>query len=101
MEEIDLLHQRGKLEQTCGFCGRTEAAGFFCSWCGTDVGRTEWYRNDDVAERRRRMPRSAPANPPIEYRRASHWPEIWGPYPYKGPRPGESPQDAPMGQEVD
>jgi hypothetical protein len=44
----------------------------------------DWYANNDVAERSRRMPTSAPADPPPEYLDgASHWPKRWGTRPHQ------------------
>lgn len=102
-DDIEVLLQQGKLEQTCNQCGRNEAAGTYCSWCGKPMSRDDWYRDprDADGERFRRMPKTAPANPPTEFRRASHWPPTWGPYPYKPPRPGQKAQGGPEGSEVD
>jgi hypothetical protein len=87
-EPIDLpaetreLLQAGKLEQMCGACGRWEAAHWSCSWCGSPTGPADWYRNGDREQREARMPKTAPANPPSEYRDASaKWPSAWGTYP--------------------
>ncbi len=42
--------QQGRLEQTC-LCGRTEAAGVYCSRCHRPTGEGEWYRNGDMQSR--------------------------------------------------
>jgi hypothetical protein len=87
----------GKLEQTCRACGRTEAAGSYCSWCSRPMGPADWNRNGDAAERARRMPTTAPTNPPSEYRRTYRaeyrdgWPPAWGPNPYEAARPRRTP----------
>lgn len=93
---LDLL-RAGKLEQTCRDCGRCEAAGRTCSWCARRMGPDDWYRNGDGAERASRMPVSAPADPPVEYRQAYRpgrpdgWPLTWGPNPYqRAPKPSPS-----------
>jgi hypothetical protein len=81
----------GKLEQTCRACGRCEAAGHYCSWCARPMGPDDWYCNGEAAERARRLPVAAPANPPSEYRRSYRpeygdgWPPTWGPNPYGPP----------------
>jgi len=91
-ETAKLLHE-GRLEQMCETCGRWEAAGYGCSYCGREMGPTDWYHNNDLAERRSRLPLVAPVDPPPEYRRAigaegeGGWPAQWGPSPYvKKPR---------------
>ena len=96
--ETALLLERGKLEQTCRSCGRWEAAHFACSWCGRLTGPDDWYRNGNLAERHGRMPASAPAEPPSEYRRPSHWPAKWGPSPYprRAPRTSQTPLNGGM-----
>ena len=82
----------GKLEQTCPVCGRWEAAHWYCSWCLRPMCSGDWYRNCDLAERRRRRPTSAPINPPSEYlTSASNWPSVWGPLP-RLPKPARQPQ---------
>jgi hypothetical protein len=87
-ETLDLL-RAGKLEQTCRDCGRREAAGHSCSWCARQMGPGDWYRNEDGAERAARMPTSAPADPPVEFRRTYRpeygdgWPPAWGPNPFE------------------
>ncbi len=89
--ETAALLQAGKLEQCCPSCGRWEAAGWACSWCSRPMSEADWYRNGDEAERAARMPASAPANPPSEYRRAFRpeygdgWPPQWGPNPFEKP----------------
>lgn len=72
---------RGK-EQMCPNCGRWEAAHRYCSWCFRPMTEADWYRNGDATERQSRMPKEAPADPPLEYiHSANHWPKTWGPYP--------------------
>lgn len=89
--------RRGKLEQTCPRCGRTESAGGFCSRCSRRMGPGDWYPNGNIAERTHRKPVTTPANPPIEYRRTYRpeyndgWPPAWGPNPYSAPRSRRSP----------
>ncbi len=73
---------RGLLEQACPDCGRWEAAGATCSWCGRPMTGADWYRNGDLARRRGVLPATAPADPPSEYRDVIHWPQAWGPCPY-------------------
>jgi hypothetical protein len=76
--------QAGKLEQTCPACGRCEAAHWACSWCFRQTGPDDWYHNGKTEQRAARMPRTAPGNPPSEYRdAAAKWPKAWGPYPGK------------------
>lgn len=80
--DSDLAH--GRLEQTCPDCGRWEAAHHYCTWCLRPTTGDEWYRNNDVEQRRARLPASAPENPPPEYRgSASGWPKTWGAFPGK------------------
>lgn len=82
MNEIDDLMRAGKLETTCPDCGRWSAAVWRCSWCYRALGPEHWYRNGDQAQRAARMPTTAPANPPSEYRHSVRdWPTHWGPYP--------------------
>jgi hypothetical protein len=75
--------QAGKLEMTCPACGRWSAADWACSWCfRVMTPAAEWYRNGKQEQRAARMPTTAPANPPSEYRdAAAKWPKTWGPYP--------------------
>ena len=75
--------QRGELEQTCRACGRWQAACSYCSWCLTPIDPADWYANGDTAQRRMRMPKAKPENPPLEYRSVAHWPHAWGPCPYR------------------
>ncbi|HEX5467077.1 MAG TPA: hypothetical protein VFW92_10440 [Candidatus Limnocylindrales bacterium] len=89
----DRLLLAGPLEQTCPDCGRWEAAGSYCSWCGRPMDEADHYRNakgdGDERERSRHRPTTAPANPPPEYRDTKRaWPEAWGPWPgvERGPR---------------
>lgn len=82
----------GKLEQTCPACGRWEAAHSYCSWCLRPMGSADWYRNSDLAERHRRRPTAAPANPSSEYLGgAANWPAAWGPFP-RCQKPAREPQ---------
>jgi hypothetical protein len=91
----DLLLQRSRLEQTCRACGRWEAAGFFCSWCGSATGPADWYRNDDAEQREARMPKTAPAVPPSEYLSERDWPKAWGRFPRQKPlRQSHTPETA-------
>lgn len=94
-----LLLQQGKLETTCPVCGRHEAAGAYCSWCFRRSTPADWYRNGDTAAHLARLPKTAPANPPIEYRRAireegGSWPSQWGPSPY-AKKPAQPVAEAP------
>jgi hypothetical protein len=77
---IEQDRQAGRLEQMCPDCGRWEAAGFVCSWCGRPMVEVV-YGNQDLIERQARMPKTAPTNPPSEYDSPSTWPEGWGPFP--------------------
>ena len=80
--ETRALLQAGKLEQMCPDCGRWSAADHYCSNCFRDMSPVDWYKNAVAAERAARMPRTAPINPPSEYRHsAASWPEAWGPFP--------------------
>ncbi len=88
------LLQDGKLEKMCRACGRWEAASPRCSWCYAPVPASDWYRNGDAAERAARLPVTAPANPPTEYRSSADWPATWGPNPHHKPA---SPARAPIG----
>ena len=97
----------GKLEQMCSDCGRWEAASTWCSWCSGPINPTDWYGNGDQAERTRRLPSKAPADPPAEYRRAYRpeygdgWPPAWGPNPYKAAGQRGSHQTASGSQSAD
>jgi hypothetical protein len=93
--ETRALLQAGKLEQTCPSCGRWSAATHYCSWCFRPMGPADWYGNGDKEQRAARMPKSAPENPPSEYRHSvASWPEHWGSYPgvIRGPRDVQTPQ---------
>lgn len=95
--DVQAQLQAGKLEQTCGECGRWSAATHYCSWCFLPMGPADWYRNNDKAQRTARMPKTAPANPPSEYRHSlASWPESWGAYPgeIRGPRAVQTPVKA-------
>jgi len=81
--DVQAQLQAGKLETTCPDCGRWSAAVWRCSWCFRELSPADWYRNGDQAERAARMPTTAPANPPNEYRDSAAWPAHWGPYPGK------------------
>ena len=87
--DVAALLRAGKLEQTCRACGRCEAAHRYCSWCFRAMGSDDWYRNRDRTERDSRMPPTAPANPPSEFRRTYRaktgdgWPPAWGANPYE------------------
>lgn len=108
------LLQRGQLEQMCPACGRWEAAHPYCSNCFRPMTEADWYRNGDVAKRRRRFPPQAPTREtlplrdrddpsglrdpvPVEYRQGkAHWPDTWGPWPYgQAPRSGLTPVQEP------
>jgi hypothetical protein len=41
--ETSLL-QAGRLEQVCSGCGRSEAAGFYCTGCTAPMGPADWHR---------------------------------------------------------
>ncbi len=91
--DVQAQLQAGKLEQTCSACGRWSAATRYCSWCFLPMGPADWYPNRDQAQRAARMPTTAPANPPNEYRHSVRdWPAHWGPYP--GEVRGSAPRDA-------
>jgi hypothetical protein len=49
--EIAEQLRTGRLEQSCGTCGRWEAAGFSCTGCGRETGPDDWYRNGDEDRR--------------------------------------------------
>ena len=73
------LLQHGRLEQMCPACGRWEAAGRQCSWCGRVMSPTDWYANSNTTERARRMPTTPPAAPSAEYLGGvARWPARWG-----------------------
>ena len=75
-----------RLEQTCPACGRWEAAGSFCSWCGRPTGPADWYANNDVEARRAHRPPERPADPASEYLGSERdWPPEWGAYPRQKP----------------
>ncbi len=81
----------GRLSQTCPRCGRSEAAHWYCSWCVRPMTPANWYedkRGSDEAARR--MPKTAPADPPTELR--EHWPPSWGPKPRQ--KAASAPQEA-------
>ena len=80
--ETEKLLQEGKLSQTCPACGRAEAAGGHCSWCGRPMGPADYYPNGDQEADQARMPAVRPADPPSELRWVGSWPAQWGPYPY-------------------
>ena len=91
----------GKFEQTCRACGRCEAAGGYCSWCGRRMGPDDWYPNSKGnTEHAARVPATAPTNPPTECRRTYRpeygdgWPPRWGPNPYEAARPRRTPVNA-------
>ena len=66
--------------------GRWEAAGSFCSWCGSPTGPPCWYANNDVAARRAHRPPERPINPASEYLDSERdWPPEWGAYPRQKP----------------
>ena len=101
MTTTDAMLLAGRLEQTCPACGRWEAAGATCSWCSRRMTATDWYENKDgTNERARRMPTTAPADPPTEYRRTYRpeygdgWPPTWGTNPYKPARTRGTPLTA-------
>lgn len=83
--------QRGRLEQTCRWCGRWEAAHWHCSWCTSPTGPDDWYANGDASERQSRLPTSPPASVPPEYRDVRAWPATWGLCPYAAPRLPQTP----------
>lgn len=82
-DAVRLAAQAGKFEQSCPTCGRWEAAGYACSFCGRPVDPAEWYRNDDIERRYRDLPARPPKDVPPEYLAAEKWPPQWGPYPYR------------------
>ena len=66
--ETFALLAAGKLEQTCQICGRSEAAGYYCTACGRSTGPADWRRGEATdaqraaltAARRRRHPDAPP-----------------------------------------
>lgn len=42
--EVAALLQAGKLSQECPYCGRTEAAGSYCTGCARPMAETDWRR---------------------------------------------------------
>ena len=101
------LLQAGKLEQTCAICGRHEAAGARCTWCGRPTGAATWYLGSQAAtEHPARLPATPPADPPgvpTEYRRTADtgkggWPPAWGASPFGKPRkPARKAEKPPAG----
>jgi methionyl-tRNA synthetase len=60
------LHRAGKLEQRCPACGRTEAAGAYCTACFRPMTEADWHRpkateNQQKALRAAREAIQAPA----------------------------------------
>lgn len=69
------------LEQSCSRCGRFEAAGSYCSWCGLAMTEADWYPTTEAADRRV-VPATRPDDPPMEFLKSQRdWPPQWGPFP--------------------
>ena len=77
------------VDQTCPGCGRSEAAGDTCSWCGRRIQPEDQYSpgNFPAHYQEARIPKEVPDDPPPEFRTPLDWPTGWGPCPYtKGRR---------------
>jgi len=69
---------------TCPNCGRREVTGFYCTFC--------FRRTDGESSFPSSYPTMVYGKPrprpidyiPREYRGASNWPKVWGPYPFGG-----------------
>ena len=87
-----------QLEQTCPACGRSEVADTTCTWCGQKMRPEDQYAPGKfpASYQAARLPLTAPADPPPEFRKARDWPAIWGPFPFlkNGRRKGLGAQGA-------
>lgn len=43
MTHIHVLHQQGRLSQTCPACGLVEGAGTYCTKCLTKTNEADWF----------------------------------------------------------